>query len=373
MATVYSSEVAVGTYNRIRIKCDYSGTSATLTIQFRRTSGYSTTWYDDGAQLVFNGQTKSANYSYTGYVGTDWVTLRPAISGYTISTSGGTYSWDFTSPLGGVLACSGSLTIPGQSSAPTGLTASNLVPGVEGFTADVSITGWGTGGSTSDRRKELQCWTYNATTLTQPRRYNSVWGESLTTNISVNNYSTISTDAILHITGNTIYTLGLYATNGAASTGSVNWMPAVTLPYEPILTSKRIEKTSATFKVDIHADGGFYEKDIYYSIDNGANWIYARKITSGDATTFDLELNNLSASTQYTLKVRSTTPAGDSVSKDYVFTTSATTPCFYGSDNIQRARETVIFYGSSNSVARNIVKTYCSVNGRAVPCFIKHV
>ena len=119
MATVYSSEVSVGTYNRIRIKCDYSGTSATLTIQFRRTSSYTGTWADSTANLTFNGQTKSAAYSFSGTVGTSWVNLRAAISGYTISTSGGTYNWNFNNPnSSSVLSCSGTITIPSQISSP---------------------------------------------------------------------------------------------------------------------------------------------------------------------------------------------------------------------------------------------------------------
>ena len=67
MATVYSAEVAVGTYNRIRIQCDYSGTTANLTVQFRRTVSYTGRFYDSGATLVFNGQSKGAAYNYNGW------------------------------------------------------------------------------------------------------------------------------------------------------------------------------------------------------------------------------------------------------------------------------------------------------------------
>ena len=119
MATVYSNEVAVGAYNRIRIKCDYSGTSATLTVQFRRTSSYTGTWADSQANLTFNGQTKSAVYNYSGTVGDAWVDLRAAISGYTIPLTGGTYSWNFNNPgSSSVLGCSGSITIPSQTANP---------------------------------------------------------------------------------------------------------------------------------------------------------------------------------------------------------------------------------------------------------------
>ena len=91
MATAYSGEVSIGTYNRIRIKCDYSGTSATCTVQFRRTQAYSGWWGDSTAKLTFNGVTKNAGYSYSGTVGTSWVNL-VTVSGYSVSTSGGTYN-----------------------------------------------------------------------------------------------------------------------------------------------------------------------------------------------------------------------------------------------------------------------------------------
>lgn len=142
MATAYSSEVSVGSYNRIRIKCDYSGTSATLTIQFRRTSSYSTTWSNANAKLTFNGTTKNISYSYTGTVGTSWVNLKSNITGYSVSVSGGTYSWNFSDP-GGVLGCSGSITIPAQSSAPSNPTVSNVTTTEDTLTATLDVASWG--------------------------------------------------------------------------------------------------------------------------------------------------------------------------------------------------------------------------------------
>lgn len=127
MATVYSNEVAVGTYNRIRVKCDYSGTSATLTVQFRRTSSHTGSWADYQANLTFNSQTKAAAYSYSGTVqsSSDWndptkIVNLVTVSGYTISTSGGTYNWSFNNPgSSSVLGCSGTITIPSQITSPS--------------------------------------------------------------------------------------------------------------------------------------------------------------------------------------------------------------------------------------------------------------
>lgn len=144
MATAYSGEVSIGTYNRIRIKCDYSGTSATCTVQFRRTQAYSGYWGDSRATLTFNGATKNAGYSYSGNVGTSWVNL-VTVSGYSVSTSGGTYSWDFSNPGGGVLGCSGSITIDSQGTAPSDLAISLVEATWNSGTMETTVGNWGTG------------------------------------------------------------------------------------------------------------------------------------------------------------------------------------------------------------------------------------
>lgn len=144
MATAYSGEVSIGTYNRIRIKCDYSGTSATCTVQFRRTQAYSGWWGDSTAKLTFNGQTKNAGYAYSGNVGTSWVNL-VTVSGYSISTSGGTYSWNFSNPGGGVLGCSGSIYIPSQGTAPSSLNLSIVDATWNSVTMETVVGDWGTG------------------------------------------------------------------------------------------------------------------------------------------------------------------------------------------------------------------------------------
>lgn len=144
MATAYSGEVSIGTYNRIRIKCDYSGTSATCTVQFRRTQAYSGYWGDSRATLTFNGTTKNAGYSYSGTVGTSWINL-VTVSGYSVSTSGGTYNWSFSNPGGGVLGCSGTIVIGSQGSAPSQLGISLVSAGWNYVTMETTVGDWGTG------------------------------------------------------------------------------------------------------------------------------------------------------------------------------------------------------------------------------------
>lgn len=144
MATAYSNEVSVGTYNRIRIKCDYSGTSATCTVQFRRTQAYNWRWNDERATLTFNGTTKSTPYSYRGTVSTNWINLVSA-SGYSVSASGGTYNWSFSNPGGGVLGCSGSIYIGSQGTAPSQLAISLVEATWNSVTMETTVGNWGTG------------------------------------------------------------------------------------------------------------------------------------------------------------------------------------------------------------------------------------
>lgn len=362
MATVYSSEVSVGTYNRIRIKCDYSGTSATLTVQFRRTSSYTTTWSDTQATLTLGGTEKAAAYNYTGTVGESWVDLRPAISGYTISTSGGTYNWVFNNPgSSSVLGCSGTITIPAQSSAPTGLGANNIVRGVESFTANVYITSWGTG--TGTRYRELQCWTYDPSSLVQPRRYQPAYGDSLSGDITVNNSSGYTqASGPLNITGNTKYVLGLYASNGTADTGSQRLGEYTTLAYAPEVVISSISSTSATLAYSTKADGGVYAKTYEYSIDGGTTWTTFATVSSGSATTGTFTVSGLAAATVTVMQTRVTTTAGTTVGPNITLNTNAG-PKLYGSVNSQ-ANGATDLYGGVSGVAERIAKLYGSVNGQ---------
>lgn len=148
MATAYSDEVAVGSYNRIRLRVEYSGTSATCYIEFRRTSAWTTTWADSQASIEFNGTTNSAPYYYSGTVGTSWIQLTSA-GGFSVSTSGGTYGWSFNNPSGGVLGCSGQIYVPAQFTPPTGVSGSTLTDGTVRGRAkvQVSVNNWGTASS----------------------------------------------------------------------------------------------------------------------------------------------------------------------------------------------------------------------------------
>ena len=320
MATVYSSEVSVGTYNRIRIKCDYSGTSATLTIQFRRTSSYTGSWADTQATLAFNGQSKAAAYSYSGTVGTSWVDLRGSISGYTISTSGGTYSWTFNNPGGSsVLGCSGTLTVPSQVTAPTGLALSSVSSTYNSVTGTVSVTGWGGAGDASTRYRNLSVMATSDKT-TSDRRYQRVYGNTMSSAITVNNSTEYGT---MTIASNTKYWLWWYATNGTLDVSSPN-TSTTTVYTRPAPLSAKSAAVTGTTSIKISyttaAEGNAYSKKIQYSLD-GTNWTDGATVSSGSSTSGNFTISNLTPGTAYTIRLRTNTTAGATSSGSVTATT----------------------------------------------------
>lgn len=197
------------------------------------------------------------------------------------------------------------VTFPSGASAPTGLAASNVVATKNSFSATVSITGWGNG-ATDARYREFQVWTYNASSLVEPRRYQAATGTALSSTITCNNSSSGS----LTITPNTRYTLGVYATNGNAATGSQRVGDYVTLPDE--LTDKavsNIQTKSVTITAKTKADGNYYAKEIQYSLNN-STWVTGATVSSGSVTNVSFNITGLTPGTNYTIYLRVKTTAG---------------------------------------------------------------
>lgn len=367
MATVYSSEVAVGTYNRIRIKCDYSGTSATLTVQFRRTSAWTGAWSGSSATLNFNNQNKAAAYYYSGYVGTSWDSCinLVTVSGYTIPTSGGTFSWSFNNPgSSSVLGCSGTITIPSQGTAPTGLTLSNINPGIDTVSATVAVTGWGGIGDASTRYRELNVWAYGGQP-TGKRRYQKKYGNTMSSVITTTNNSEVAGG--LNITPNTRYTLTTYATNGTISTGQTNSTNIVTRAAAPIVSAGKTTGNSVVISYSTTADGGVYNKSIEYSIDGGTTWIIVTTVSTGSATSGTYTISGLSPNTTYNIQTRVSTTVGIT-SGDTLTVVTSRIPCLYGSVNGTTERIAKL-YGSVNGETKQIIKLYGSVNGKTKRIF----
>lgn len=353
MATAYSDEIAIGSYNRIRIKCDYSGTSATLTIQFRRTSAYTGTWGDAQATLVFNGQSKAAAYNYSGTVGTSWVDLRAAISGYTIPSSGGTFNWSFNNPGGSsVLGCSGTLYIPSQGSAPS----NGYINDLEAYWSNdeqqivlhTAAAGCNDGGLTLS---ELSLkfgitpytdsgWPDDSTQAT----YLITNGAAKSVSNNTSRYS-----GTLSIIGNKQYYSAIFASNSAGSYRfkTANGAPVIVTP-PPVgdlwVTANNDTPTTKQIGVWFPTNGGYYPQTFQYRL-NGGEWITGVTKTGENSETKYVVITGLTPHTSYTVETRITTTAGTTNGKKVSFMTNAASK--------------MELYGSASSVATHINKLYC--------------
>lgn len=341
MATAYSGEVAVGSYNRVRLKVDYSGTSATCTIQFRRTSSWSTTWSDANATLTFNGVTKGAGYSYTGSVGTGWIDLK-TVSGYSVSTSGGNYSWTFSNPSGGVLGCSGTISIPAQSYAPTTPTCT-----ASSNSATLVNVTWGT------------------SNLGNPTGTVSLY-EGTTNNPTELLYSKTTTGTSMfgrdQRTANTTY---YYKATASNSVGTVSSAVASATTYPAGLTSltaTNVKPTEATLTAVFASSGNALTTGVEARINQSGSW-NDLGLSDVQGTTQSVTLSPFLPETTYTVELRVYTAVGTSSVSSVTFTTPPESK-FYGSVNGQAKRITKL-YGSVNGQTKKITKLYGSVNGQA--------
>ena len=205
-------------------------------------------------------------------------------------------------------------------SAPTGLSVTNIVRGQDYFTANVSITGWGVGSGT--RYRELQVWTQG---MVEPRRYQPAYGDSLSGNITCNN----SSNGSLTIMPNTMYTLGIYATNGSVAAGSYNANDYTTLPPTPTISCIGTTTKTATFTYSVPNQGGKYDMTLKKQVDGGtAETITTLSGSGTKAGTFTL--SGLTPGTSHTITAALNTAAGEVVSNTVNFTTAAPSPKIYG-------------------------------------------
>lgn len=374
MATVYSSEVSVGSYNRIRIKVDYSGTSATLSLQMRRTKSTSNTWSDSGAKLKFNGTTKSASYSYSGTVGTSWVTLKSNITGYSVSTSGGNYSWSLSKQYG-QLSGSGTVSIPSQGSAPSGLGLSIVDATWNSVTVDTVVANWGTGSSITRDAYLLEV-PYVAGT---PKYYESSTSSSTSAvRLTVSGNSPFDFSPQFTVYGCHKYYTGLYA-NTSAGTTRYQGPTFYTAPYaldDLVYTGDVISGSTVTVSLSAVTNSvhNYTSNHIGFeyrlSTDGGGTygpWIeHATTVLAG--ATASLDIASLSQGTSYTVEMRQfCVEAGAnryySTTSTVAFVTDISSR-FYGSVNGE-AKLIKKLYGSVNGETKAIKKLYGSVNGEA--------
>ena len=232
-----------------------------------------------------------------------------------------------------------------------GLWGNNLRRSQESFTLNVYLSNWGAG----TNYRELQCWTYNASSLVTPRRWQPVYGGASSGDITVSN----SSNGDLQIRGNTRYTLGVYADNGSTNTGSIRYGDATTLPYKDTLSLNKAHALSLDIDYSVPADGGRYDKTLQYSIDNGSSWITYDTISGGNAKTGTFTITGLAPITQYTIKSRVTTNNAAYIVNNNDITVSTIgpdTPTLsvdsFGNDNIVWKYGTSTFGGGTDGLVR---------------------
>lgn len=376
MATAYSGEVSIGTYNRIRIKCDYSGTSATCTVQFRRTQAYSGWWGDSTAKLTFNGQTKNAGYAYSGTVGTGWVNL-VTVSGYSISTSGGTYNWNFSNPGGGVLGCSGSIYIPAQGSAPSNLNLSIVNATWNSVTMETVVGNWGTGSN-----KVRQAFLLEVPYVAGVDKYRTESTDATTNPVELTVSAETSifefSDVPFTVYGCKEYHTGLWANTSVDAT-RLQGPTFYTAPYKldgltyaggQLEQGGTVSANLAVVTNLVHNNPSSHIGFEYRVSSNGGStfgtWVISpTTVAVGGNTT--LEVTGLSQGTAYVVEVRqfcveATSGHFYSETSTVSFTADVFSR-FYGSVNGLTKRVTTL-YGSVGGQTKKIKKLYGSVNGQ---------
>ena len=361
------TQVAINTVNTmaVRLYAWYTESGGTYTAHLRLDAmcqGMAYTGTNKNYRLIFQN-------ADTGTV--SWPDSLNADTWYTISeltqtmTPGDTYYgrgivWTYqfgeTYAPGPSSVDNVALTMPGSS--PTGLALSDIIPGTDGFTGTVSVTGWGTGGTTAGRHKELSVCTSNTP---DQRKKVKVYEDTLSTTITVDNTATLYDGAIFTITPNTTYYLTMWASNGASGTGNSSFTQVVTKAGAPTVSLDSVTDTTAIINYSTTADGGVYTKTIEYSLD-GATWTTGATITGGSASSGSFTITGLTPQTAYSVQTRTRTTAG-SIAGPTLSVTTESDVKLYGSVGGQ-TKQIRKLYGSVNGQTKEIKKLYGSVSGQ---------
>ena len=351
MPSVYSGNYSTGTYTYTRVRVDYSGTSATAHLLYTRTNA----WYDPtsatGATFTFGGASVGFSKSFSGPM-TD---AEVASVSFTISTSGGTYSGSTSGA--GLLGFSGSVNIPAQGNQyPDGLYFAPTEITPESVTGTIAVSNWN-GGSSSTRQKAINVCTSNND---NNRRYTLVTGSQLSDTVTVDNNSTLI--GTCNLTGNTRYYFMPWATNGSHPTPNV-YTQFVTPPYAPTITLDSVSGVKASFSYSLPADGGFYWRNLQYSIDGGNTWKQAMYTETGAAISGTFDITELPARSNITVMTKVKTAGAETAGPSFnIAVGDPEANKILGSVG-GRTKRAGLLYGSVNDQSKCIIKVYGSDNG----------
>lgn len=247
---------------------------------------------------------------------------------------------------------------------PTGLGINNISTTDTSVSANVYVSGWGGAGDANSRYRNLSVMRTNYKPDEQ-RRYQRVYGNETSGIITVTSNTQYGTGTI---DPNTRYWLWWYATNGTYGTEAptTSTTEVVTKASAPTVGLADTTATSATISYSTTADGGYYAKNIQYSLDNGSTWVTGATVTGGAATTGSFTISGLTPGTVYTVQTRVNTTAGNTTGTSVSFATEVERAPMglYGPVNSQATRVSE-FYGPVNGEAKLANKVYGSVNGQA--------
>lgn len=192
---------------------------------------------------------------------------------------------------------------PGTTSPPTDLTFLSCVAGPDYYDVGMSISGWGNGGSAEQRYIEVNIAKKTDSSVdTSHRRFKKAYGVTSAT-IHVDNTANTEVLGDLTIVPNTIYTVALYATNGAADTGVTRIGNHCSAPPVMTVTVDSVDKTSVKLDYSFGDQGGAYSMFLEYSLD-GSNWSGMTTITTSGAQSGKGMIIGLNPGTTYTIRTR---------------------------------------------------------------------
>lgn len=275
-----------------------------------------------------------------------------------------TVTWTAGSGTRSDFAGSWSQTVnfPVEYTPPTGLNVTIKEIYTDGAKFGVSISSYGNPDSVSGRWIEAGIAGQNA--WQSPALRSAVALNTTSADIIVNNSSVQTTT--LNILPNTQYYYGGYSTNTQQRTSAI-FGQLVTLALAPTLSVSSVSDTSAVLNYSLPADGGYYAKNVQYSLNGGSTWITGATINTGNAATGSFTISGLNEDTNYTVITRVTTISGSTSGNTVTFKTEIFGK-MYGSVS-SKTKRIKKMYGSVNGKTKKILKMYGSVNGKTKRVF----
>lgn len=319
---------------------DNGEVTVTAKLYMRRTNAYSGSTYSSGCTIgiTIDGTTTSSSKQTITVAGGKqnvwqgpFLTATKKFSGASKSI---TISWSTTAPYASDLAGSGStsFTVPAGYTSPSGLAVSVKSKTYNTVTLTSSLTSYGSPSSESGRGLTSMVLAKDAskTALSARRVVNNDKANSATNTVT---NSSAAYDGGITIAGNTVYSIGVWATNTKkeaflikqnAVTTVCPPLSSLTKTAESYATAKTV---SATIKWQRVTDGNALTRTLYYrtSTNGGSSygsWTSLGTVANGTTSgTFNL---TLPTSSSVIVQAKLTTSSGDSETKTLSFSTKTT-------------------------------------------------